>query len=254
MNGNKMSYTDSHKGKNDGLIYDSYFYNTDTYDNRIWEVEKSILNDFLNKINKAENTLDFACGTGRVAEFLENSGFENIYGFDSSYEMLKVAKNKLNRTRLINTDINKDDIIEYENKFKLVTAFRFFLNAEDELRDSTFKSIYKILKNNGYLIFNIHGNKNSLRYFSLFFFNLTQGIRQRVFKRKKHNKKQLSISEIREYLKKNKFEIIEIISYSFLTKFLYFILPKNLFIYLEKILSSNRILLGTHLIFLVRKI
>src|SRR3989344_9426985 len=254
MKENKMSYTESHKGKNDGFIYDNYFYNTDTYDNRIWEIEKNILDNFLSKIDKNKDVLDFACGTGRITKFIENLGFKNIYGFDVSNEMLKIASTKLNRTRLINININKEDITKYKNKFALVTVFRFFLNAENKLKDITFSNIHQIMEKDGYLIFNIHGNKKSLRYFYVFLFNITQGIRYAVLKRKKHSRKQLSISEVKKYLVKHNFELIEIISYSFLTKFFYFLLPKNLFIYLEKLLSSKKLLFGTHLIFLAKKI
>lgn len=254
---NIISYTESHKERKYAVSYDNDLYGKDTHDNRIWEVEKSILNELFLRIDKTKDVLDFACGTGRVAKFIENYGFENVFGFDVSDEMLKIASKKLNRTELINVDINKQDIIKYKNKFGLVTAFRFFLNAEDELKDITFKNINRLIKKDGYLVFNVHGNKNSLRFFYILFYNFKQKIKYFIFKRKKHiftYKKQLSISEVKKYLTKYNFKLVETISYSFLTNFLNFLLPRNFFIFLEKKLSSKKILFGTHFIFIAKKL
>jgi len=256
MKNNKMAYTESHKGKNYGLKYDYNLYNKDTYDNRIWVIEQNILNENLRHIDKSQDVLDFACGTGRVTKFIESLDFFNIYGFDVSKEMLKIANNKLKRTKLINIDINTEDINKYKNKFKIITAFRFFLNAENELKNITFNNIHKLLKEDGYLIFNIHGNKKSLRFFYVMLFNIKKTLINYILKRKEHiftYQKQLSVSEVKKYLIMHNFEIVEIVSYSFLPKICHFILSKNVFIYIESRLVSKKFLCGTHLIFVVKK-
>jgi len=46
--------------------------------------------------------------------------------------------------------------------FALITAFRFFLNAEDELRAAVMVKLASLLDNGGALIFNNHMNKWSL--------------------------------------------------------------------------------------------
>lgn len=255
--GNKKNYTESHKGRNHGSEYDYYLYSKNTFDSKIWEVEKNILSNFFLKMDKSKNVLDFACGTGRVTKFIEDFEFKNIYGFDVSDTMLEIASKKLDRTKLINIDINKENTVRYKNQFGLVTAFRFFLNAEDELKDITFKNIYELIVKNGYFIFNIHGNKNSIRFFYVFLYNIKQKIRYFVFKKEEHiftYKKQLSISEIKKYLVKYKFEVIGIISYSFLPKIFNFLLTKKFFVFLETKLSSKKFYFGTRLIFLAKKL
>jgi hypothetical protein len=48
-------------------------------------------------------------------------------------------------------------------QFNLITAFRFFPNAEPELRRAVFLILARHLSQTGVLIFNNHKNRNSLR-------------------------------------------------------------------------------------------
>ena len=110
--------------------------------------------------------LDFACGTGRITELLENR-VKTSTGVDVSGSMLAIARKKLKRTEIIETDITAENVLK-PKKFNLITAFRFFLNAEPDLRSAAIRAIVELLDEDGYLVFNNHRNSGSpwikLRY------------------------------------------------------------------------------------------
>jgi predicted TPR repeat methyltransferase len=105
---------------------------------------------------KISNHLDFASGTGRIAHFLEKNTKEQ-YLIDASKKMLDHAKKILdiNKSIFINEDFNK---INLNKKFDLITAFRFFPNAEIFLRNEAMKFISEHLDDGGLLIINNHHN------------------------------------------------------------------------------------------------
>lgn len=157
----KISYRESHKYKEKGAEYEAYFQNK-VWQKFLWSREQEILIKILEKYfaGKEVNLLDFACGTGRIAEFLENR-VKTSTGVDLSGSMLAVAREKLKHTEIIEADITVENILK-PRKFNLITAFRFFLNAEPELRSSAIKAIATLLDDNGYLVFNNHQNSGSL--------------------------------------------------------------------------------------------
>lgn len=157
----KISYRESHKYKEKGAEYEAYYQNK-AWQRFLWSREQEILTKILEKYftGKDIHLLDFACGTGRIAEFLENR-VKTSTGVDVSGSMLAVAKEKLKRTEIIEADITVENILK-PRKFNLITAFRFFLNAEPELRSSAIKAIAELLDDDGYLVFNNHQNSGSL--------------------------------------------------------------------------------------------
>jgi len=140
------------------------FYTPGTADHAIWTHERKILTDLLARHQKhwpTCNYLDFACGTGRVIEFME-SRVTTSRGIDISSEMLRLAAPKLQRSELICTDITKSDVPEA--KYDLITAFRFFLNAEPSLRLAVMRALALRLKNaESVLVFTNHGNPFSYK-------------------------------------------------------------------------------------------
>lgn len=149
------SYNESHKGR--GKDYDLH-YKKDKRDAWIWSIEQKILDNFINKEqnSKIENYLDFACGTGRIIEKIERYA-SNSVGIDISETMIKEAKKRCINSNLIVHNIMESDFDT--KKYDLITAFRFFKNAEDKLRRNAFKTINKKLLTEGILIFNNHGNR-----------------------------------------------------------------------------------------------
>lgn len=140
------------------------FYIAGTADHAIWTHERKILTDLLARHRKkwpACDYLDFACGTGRVIEFMERR-VTTSRGIDISPEMLRLAAPKLQRSELICSDITKSDAPE--GKYDLITAFRFFLNAEPSLRVAVIKALAARLKNSeSILVLTNHGNPVSYK-------------------------------------------------------------------------------------------
>ncbi|MBN2592792.1 MAG: class I SAM-dependent methyltransferase [Sedimentisphaerales bacterium] len=156
----KVSYRESHKYEGKGAEYEAYYQNK-TWQRFLWSREKQIIMKILEKYfaGKEVNLLDFACGTGRITELLENH-VKTSTGVDVSSPMLAIAKGKLKRTELIEVDITAENILK-PRKFNLITAFRFFLNAEPELRSAAIKALAELLDEDGYLVFNNHQNSGS---------------------------------------------------------------------------------------------
>lgn len=163
----KISYRDSHKYQEKGAEYEAYYQNK-AWQRFLWSREQEILLQILEKYftDIDVNLLDFACGTGRITEFLENR-VKTSTGIDVSGSMLAVARKKLKRTEIIEADITAENILK-PRKFNLITAFRFFLNAEPELRSAVIRTLAELLDEGGYLVFNNHQNSGSpwirLRY------------------------------------------------------------------------------------------
>ena len=163
----KISYRESHKYEAKGDEYEAYYQNK-AWQRFLWSREQNIILKILEKYFTCRDVhlLDFACGTGRITEFLENR-VKTSTGIDVSGSMLTIAKQKLKRTELIEADITAENTLKPE-KFNLITAFRFFLNAEPELRSAAIREIAELLDEEGYLVFNNHRNSGSpwirLRY------------------------------------------------------------------------------------------
>ena len=163
----KISYKESHKYEAKGDEYEAYYQNK-AWQKFLWSREQVIILKILEKYfaGRDVHLLDFACGTGRITQFLENR-VKTSTGVDVSSSMLTVAKEKLKRTELIKADITAENVLK-PRKFNLITAFRFFLNAEPELRSAAIKAIVELLDEDGYIVFNNHQNSGSpwirLRY------------------------------------------------------------------------------------------
>ena len=113
----------------------------------------------LKKNNAIKNSaiLDFACGTGRVLAELENFS-KDVTGIDVSDSMLEQASKKITHAKLLKGDITKNEGQFQPEQFDVITAFRFFLNAQDSLRKEALEKFQLYLKSNGIFVFNIHAN------------------------------------------------------------------------------------------------
>lgn len=142
-----------------------------TYDDWIWEMEKAYLARVVHKhlgsrVGKIR-LLDFACGTGRVLAFLESMA-NKATGVDVSEAMLALARQRVQRAELLCADITREDI-RPDGGYDLVTAFRFFLNADGTLRGEALRAIRQVLADDGIFVANIHGNLVSLRLASFLY-------------------------------------------------------------------------------------
>jgi SAM-dependent methyltransferase len=104
--------------------------------------------------------LDFACGTGRITALVEPLARES-WGVDVSESMIAEASRKLPNTRFVLRDLTTEPLEDTD--FDLATAFRFFGNAQDDLRRAAFRAVSRHLVRGGHFIFNNHRNYGSGR-------------------------------------------------------------------------------------------
>ncbi len=151
-------YRDIHKSR--GGEYDETIFSSplDAYMDR-WEGYH--LEQVLTRLFPAQipRYLDFACGTGRITRRIEPRAIESVGG-DISDSMLDAARSKCQSTTFVCADLTRDGA--QLGLFDLVTSFRFFGNAQDDLRESALAVINRHLQPGGYLIINNHRNPNSL--------------------------------------------------------------------------------------------
>lgn len=149
-----LDYRRSHLHK--GADYDVDLM-SDAVSSYMDEREKSVLFDFLKMTfpNGVDRYLDFACGTGRITEVVAGRAREAI-GVDVSHSMVSQARNRCKSVRFVVADITRES--HELAGFDLVTAFRFLGNAQDELRESALRQIFRLLKPKGYLVLNNHRN------------------------------------------------------------------------------------------------
>jgi SAM-dependent methyltransferase len=149
--------------------YESVVYCADGYDSFMWSIERhrllAIVHHLKHRYGKLKH-LDFACGTGRILAALERHTSSSM-GLDISSEMAELARGRVHSATVWVGDVLSDPTVA-DTDYDIITAFRFFCNAEPRLRASIMQSLSVRLKDNsGRLVFNIHGNKHSLRHFAI---------------------------------------------------------------------------------------
>lgn len=198
-----QSYTNSHKNEGKGAQYDEH-YKTDRWYRSLWHQEQHALKDLIETYlgGRQIHLLDFACGTGRICGFLEPY-VATAVGVDVSESMLEIARQNAKRTVLIRADLTVAPILS-GRKFNLITAFRFFLNAEPKLRKAALLSIVPLLADDGYFVFNNHRNSTA----PLVRFKYSRSHRPRNF---------MSMEEMHELVNEFGLEIIKIYPVGFLS-------------------------------------
>ena len=174
-----MSYRNSHMGVGKGSSYQKSF-------SRIkqralmWKFEKKCINKIISDFFPAGVTthLDFACGTGRILHIVERRS-QVSHGLDISDEMLSEAA-KLCKSQLYRGDLTTENILNQEN-YDLITAFRFFPNAEEDLRRDVFRKLTDKMHRDTIFIFNNHRNTDSIisRFYGFIFGKNYKGWRHR---------------------------------------------------------------------------
>ncbi|MFB9265024.1 class I SAM-dependent methyltransferase [Bradyrhizobium erythrophlei] len=172
----------------------------------LWRhVEQPLLENVLRPLGGPKRTvLDFACGTGRITR-VAAMFFGSVVGVDVSKAML-VAAPVPDDVTLICIDITKAPLGQ---AFDVVTAFRFFLNAEDTLRRDALRAIYRHLRERGTLVCNIHLNATS-----------PMGLASRVMSwlNPARRRKTLTFNQFSKILTEEGFEIVATTPYGFLPR------------------------------------
>lgn len=133
-----------------------------------WErLEKPLLAQLFEErqAQRSRRMLDIACGQGRIALFGARY-FDLVQGIDYSPEMLAVARERLaSEPALAERDVRFDvaDVSDYtaDEPFDVVTAFRFFLNAGENLRRDALHCVRRNLAPQGIFITNVHVSAGS---------------------------------------------------------------------------------------------
>jgi len=81
-------------------------------------------------------------------------------GVDVSTPMLDAARSRLKRTEILEADLTENNVL-LGRRFNLITSFRFFLNAEPELRIAALNALVPLLADDGCLVINNHRNLSS---------------------------------------------------------------------------------------------
>ena len=156
------SYRTSHSSSGYARQYDRTF--SEGYYAIEWEqVERPLVKQVLACLaaQGAKRSLDFACGTGRILE-VHVETFEDVVGVDISAEMLSHAHQSCPEALLVEADLTVTGVIDEVRDVQVCTAFRFFLNAEPQLRLDALKALHSCIVEGGYLVANFHLNPTSL--------------------------------------------------------------------------------------------
>ena len=108
---------------------------------------------------RADRYMDFACGTGRVTATVAPLCKETV-AVDVSASMMAMARERVPEACFHLCDLTREhaDL----GAFDLITAFRFFGNAQDELREGALRAITARLSPGGWLVTNNHRNPAAL--------------------------------------------------------------------------------------------
>jgi len=235
-------YRSSHLSPEKGISYHKAFLNN-PYRRMVWQLEQGVLDDIMATFYKETDIyhLDFACGTGRILSYLKDRT-QNTVGVDLSPSMLNVARKNNKEVEIIEADLTRCDVLG-QRKFNLITAFRFFPNAEDCLRMEAMKVITRHLADNGYLVFNNHKNTGSTRNRLARLFGHVDFIG-------------MSIDEVKTLLEPNGLETVKIYNLcTFPASDRYMLLPVSILRHIERFLCNISILqkVGENLVFVCRR-
>ncbi|HEX6998429.1 MAG TPA: class I SAM-dependent methyltransferase [Gammaproteobacteria bacterium] len=144
--------------------YDATLFAPGSFNAVVWEREQRLLDEVVQRhVARRDSYLDFACGTGRVLAYLERR-FRAAAGVDISDTMLAAARDRVAAAELVHGDPTRDPGVLGGRKFDLITAFRFFLNAQPPLREKAMAFLASALRDGASrLVFNVHGNRYSTR-------------------------------------------------------------------------------------------
>lgn len=155
------NYTESHLGR--GADYDEGFASLPVR-SLMWEMEQEVLHDLVGSTG-ARSVLDFACGTGRITEVLARELPDAaVVGVDVAESMLEVARSRVPEATFLCADGRELADLVPDASVDLASAFRFFPNADPDLRAASTASLGRAVRPGGFLLVNNHRNFWSASY------------------------------------------------------------------------------------------
>ena len=198
-------YRKSHLAADKPRSYELQFSAPRNVKSLYWQLEQRVLDVALPvTTTKDKSLLDFACGTGRVLGYLQDR-FERSVGVDVSETMLGQARQRVD-AEFITGDVTTGNV-QLAFKPDHITAFRFFLNAQPDLRSSVLCWMHDNLADGGQLLCNFHLNPYSL-----------VGLAMNTMKRMRQweTTPMLSVGEARTLLETHEFHVKGVIGYGYL--------------------------------------
>jgi SAM-dependent methyltransferase len=125
--------------------YEKVVFAPNSYASVLTEIEIRFLTRVIQSQSAPRSYLDFACGTGRIFARIEGL-FPEAVGLDISDEMLSVARAKCPEREYVCGDLLDPHLLG-DRAFDFVSAFRFFLNLEPELREPYLSRLSDMLRN-----------------------------------------------------------------------------------------------------------
>ncbi|HET7662504.1 MAG TPA: class I SAM-dependent methyltransferase [Rhodanobacteraceae bacterium] len=130
----------------------------------MWALEERLIREIFTRL-APRRALDFATGTGRIVSVLEKHLPDcEFHGIDIANDMLDVARTHCARTTLHEMDGRQALSHFGKGTFDVVSAFRFFPNAEPPLREAAASQISGLTRPGGYVVLNNHRSFWSLPY------------------------------------------------------------------------------------------
>jgi SAM-dependent methyltransferase len=240
-----MSYQKRFSSPSAALSYSSLYEDPCSYDSIIWNFEQELLDKIIEEFvphPERKFFLDFACGTGRTLAYLE-SKFSSSYGVDISADMLYIARQRVKKAKLVNANLlTLPNLLA--GPFDVITAFRFFLNAEQRLREQALLALRRRMHQNSTLIVNNHGSYPSLR-------SLTVRLQRKLHSPETNEIKQ---TDFENMLQKAGFETVKSFGLAVLTQRIGRLLGSSITLKCEKLASLSRIAnrLGSNQIYVLR--
>lgn len=146
--------------------YEAEEYGAGSYATCIWRMQRPVLERVVKDFRAAQpgpvRLLDFACGTGRVLSALEPL-VDAADGVDISENMVAAARARCPKAKLMVGDVLTQPGLLAPG-YDLISMFRFLLNVEPGLRVRVLKHLRPVLRPDGRLLVNVHGNSRSLRH------------------------------------------------------------------------------------------
>jgi SAM-dependent methyltransferase len=166
-------YRESHSQSGYGKIYRKT-YVSGYYAAQWQKIERPLLQRVFEELRTggSRSYLDFACGTGRILQVGEGI-FPHSAGVDISEDMAHHAR-EICKESVVHAprDITRHPL---DGSFDVISAFRFFLNAQPDLRRDVLNAMARMQTPGGVLVCNTHVNSSSIVGFAYRFRNWVTG-------------------------------------------------------------------------------
>jgi len=211
----------------------------------IYTLEKQVIEQYFSQINAGDKTLmDFACGSGRWTQVLEEH-FAEVTGVDVSEDMVSLARAKCRKADFIVTDITGEQVnpaLE-GRRFDVITAFRFYKNAQESLRKAATEALPMYLKDDGIFVFDLHLNSFSFMGLLANFMRILQF--PKLFGMSQLMIRTISLRDIRRLLAESRFEIVDYFGMGVMPgRSNFTILPKKILYAIESFFTKKKVLRG----------